>query len=91
MARDYQHRGRQTSAWMAAWLLLAGSTGAPGAPAARAPDAVSVAPQYDSTHVYLRSADYDAFVRSFIATFGGSASARLTTTVTPVPSSTQFQ
>jgi hypothetical protein len=91
MARDTQHRGLRTCAWMAAWLLLAGSRGVAGAPASPTPDAVSVAPQYDSTHVYLRSADYDAFVQSFIATFGGSASARLTTTVTPVPSSTQFQ
>jgi predicted enzyme related to lactoylglutathione lyase len=61
--------------------------GAPQVPRAE----VSVGPQYDSTHVYLQSADYDAFVRSFLATFGGKASERLTTTVTPVPSSTQFQ
>ena len=33
--------------------------------------AVGVGPQYDSTHVYVASADLDAFVNSFIATFGG--------------------
>jgi hypothetical protein len=72
-------------------VLGATSDFAAGAPAAPPPQEVSVGPQYDSTHVYLLSADHDAFVRSFIATFGGRASARLTTTVTAVPSSTQFQ
>jgi len=76
---------------MAAGLLVTGSAYALGAPGARPPEEVSVGPQYDSTHVYVESAAYDAFVASFIATFGGKASARLTTTVTPVPSSTQFQ
>jgi hypothetical protein len=89
-AGSRQHPVGGTRAWLAA-CLLAASTSTLSAPAARAPDPVSVGPQYDSTHVYLRSADFDAFVRSFLATFGGTASARLTTTVTPVPSSTQFQ
>jgi hypothetical protein len=91
MKRNRLHRRPRLRAGVGACLLLAVGSFACGAPASRAPDPVSVGPQYDSTHVYLRSADYDAFVRSFIATFGGSASARLTTTVTPVPSSTQFQ
>lgn len=52
---------------------------------------IPVGPQYDSTHVYLATADFDAFVKSFIATFGGTASQRTTYNVLSVPSSTQFQ
>jgi hypothetical protein len=62
------------------------------APAAPQPTAiVAVAPQYDSTHVYVAPADLDAFVASFIATFGGHASKPIVSTVTPTASSTQFQ
>jgi predicted enzyme related to lactoylglutathione lyase len=52
---------------------------------------VAVGPQYDSTHVYVAPADLAAFVASFLATFGGHASAPVVSTVTPSPSSTQFQ
>jgi hypothetical protein len=52
---------------------------------------VAVGPQYDSTHVYVAPADLDAFVASFIATFGGHASKAVVSTVTPTASSTQFQ
>jgi predicted enzyme related to lactoylglutathione lyase len=52
---------------------------------------VAVGPQYDTTHVYLAPADMDAFVSSFIATFGGTASKRSIVNVTPVPSSTESQ
>lgn len=52
---------------------------------------VAVAPQYDSTHVYVAPADLEAFVASFTATFGGRASPPVVSTVTPTPSSTQFQ
>jgi hypothetical protein len=47
--------------------------------------------QYDTTHVYLAAVDLDAFVNSFVATFGGKASASVVTNVLPVPSSTQFR
>jgi predicted enzyme related to lactoylglutathione lyase len=53
--------------------------------------AVAVGAQYDSTHVYLASSDMDAFVNSFVATFGGKPSARLVSNVLPVPSSAQVQ
>src|SRR6202789_3551136 len=53
--------------------------------------AVAVGPQYDSTHVYVAPADLDAFVTSFIATFGGHASEPVVLTVTPTASSTQFR
>jgi hypothetical protein len=52
---------------------------------------VAVGAQYDSTHVYVAPADLDAFVASFVATFGGHASAAVISTATPSPSSTQFQ
>ncbi len=52
---------------------------------------VGVASQYDTTHVYIAPADYDTFVNSIIATFGGKPSARITANVLPVPSSTQAQ
>ena len=55
-----------------------------------APD-VSVAPQYDTTHVYVQNADIDAFVTSFVGTFGGKASPRAVFTVTPTPSKTASQ
>jgi predicted enzyme related to lactoylglutathione lyase len=52
---------------------------------------VSVGPQYDTTHVYVASQDIDAFVDSFVATFGGKASQRAVFTVTPTPSKTASQ
>ncbi|WP_029923420.1 glyoxalase [Nevskia soli] len=52
---------------------------------------VAVAAQYDTTHVYIAPADYDTFVNSIIATFGGKPSPRITANVLPVPSSTQAQ
>lgn len=52
---------------------------------------VSVGPQYDTTHVYVASDDIDAFVNSFVATFGGKASPRAVFTVTPTPSKTASQ
>ncbi len=54
-------------------------------------ETVAVGAQYDSTHVYVAPADLDAFVSSFIATFGGQASKQIVTNVLPVPSSTEFQ
>ncbi|MGV2290189.1 glyoxalase [Trinickia sp. YCB016] len=53
--------------------------------------AVSVGAQYDTTHVYVATADIDAFVDSFVSTFGGKASPRAVFTVTPTPSKTASQ
>jgi predicted enzyme related to lactoylglutathione lyase len=53
--------------------------------------AVSVGPQYDTTHVYIAPGDFDAFVNSFTGTFGGKPSARGTFNVLPVPSNTEGQ
>ncbi|WP_426609931.1 glyoxalase [Bradyrhizobium sp. McL0616] len=52
---------------------------------------VAVAPQYDSTHVYVAPDDVDKFVASFLATFGGHSSKQVVATVTPTPSSTTSQ
>jgi predicted enzyme related to lactoylglutathione lyase len=52
---------------------------------------VAVAPQYDTTHVYLAPKDFDRFVASLIATFGGTATRQGVFTVTPTPSSTMSQ
>lgn len=52
---------------------------------------VAVGPQYDSTHVYVAPEDVERFVRSFIDTFGGSATRPAVVTVTPTPSRTISQ
>ena len=55
-----------------------------------APD-VAVGPQYDTTHVYVAPEDFDRFVASLIATFGGKTTKQGVFTVTPTPSSTMSQ
>ncbi|CCA90761.1 conserved hypothetical protein (plasmid) [Novosphingobium sp. PP1Y] len=51
----------------------------------------SVGPQYDTTHVYVPEAKFDAFVASFVATFGGSISKQGEFQVTPTKSLTKSQ
>jgi predicted enzyme related to lactoylglutathione lyase len=52
---------------------------------------VAVGPQYDTTHVYVTPEDFDRFVASLIATFGGTTTKQGVFTVTPTPSSTMSQ
>jgi len=52
---------------------------------------VAVGPQYDTTHVYIAPEDFDRFVSSVIATFGGTSSKKVVTNVAPTPSSTFSQ
>jgi hypothetical protein len=52
---------------------------------------VAVAPQYDTTHVYVAPTEFDRFVASVIATFGGTASKKGIFTATPTPSKTMSQ
>ena len=52
---------------------------------------VAVAPQYDTTHVYVAPEDVDKFVAAFLATFGGKSTKQVVATVTPTPSSTTSQ
>jgi predicted enzyme related to lactoylglutathione lyase len=80
-------------------LLGAGSIDpvfAPGAIAAEshrtsAGTSFAVGAQYDTTHVYVVPGDFDRFVASFVATFGGTTSTQVVATVTPTPSSTISQ
>jgi predicted enzyme related to lactoylglutathione lyase len=51
----------------------------------------AVAPQYDTTHVYVPPDDVDRFVASFLATFGGASTKQVVATVTPTPSRTTSQ
>jgi predicted enzyme related to lactoylglutathione lyase len=50
-----------------------------------------VGPQYDTTHVYVRPEDFDRFVASLVATFGGTTTKQAVFTVTPTPSQTMSQ
>src|SRR3984957_13997667 len=60
---------------------------------AQAAETVSVAvgPQYDTTHVYVAPEDFDRFVASLVATFGGATTKQGVFTVTPTQSSTMSQ
>src|SRR5579859_7244473 len=52
---------------------------------------IAVGPQYDTTHVYVAPQDFDRFVTSLVATFGGTTTKQGVFTVTPTPSSTMSQ
>ena len=52
---------------------------------------VAIGPQYDTTHVYVASPDVNAFVESFLGTFGGKSTNQVVATVTPTSSSTTSQ
>jgi predicted enzyme related to lactoylglutathione lyase len=54
-------------------------------------EGVAVGPQYDTTHVYVAPQDFDRFVASLVATFGGKTTKQGVFTVTPTPSSTMSQ
>jgi predicted enzyme related to lactoylglutathione lyase len=73
-----------------ATFLLAAAT-QPSAALAAPPGGPAVAPQYDTAHVYVAPEDFDRFVASLIATFGGTATKQGVFTVTPTPSLTMSQ
>ena len=50
-----------------------------------------VGPQYDTTHVYVQPENFDKFVASLVATFGGTTTKQGVFTVTPTPSQTMSQ
>jgi hypothetical protein len=62
-----------------------------GAFAAPADSNLGVGAQYDTTHVYVRPEDFDKFVASLLATFGGNTTKQGVFTVTPTPSKTMSQ
>ena len=72
-------------------LLLLSRTAPAAAQAAVATPNFAVGSQYDTTHVYVAPEDFDRLVASLLATFGGTASKKATTTVTPTPSRTMWQ
>ena len=85
---------RVTRAFVAAVtvLLVVGYVGTPAvADNTTATSNVAVGPQYDTTHVYVAPGEFDTFVASLIATFGGTASKKGVFTVTPTPSKTMSQ
>ena len=51
----------------------------------------AVGPQYDTTHVYVAPQDFDRFVASLTATFGGTTSKQGVFQVTPTASQTMSQ
>src|SRR5262245_60907350 len=73
-------------------FLLEGAVtpGAWAASSVQTPE-VAVGAQYDTTHVYVAPEDFNRFVASLIATFGGTTSKQGVFTVTPTPSSTMSQ
>ncbi|MDQ0980705.1 VOC family protein [Pseudomonas synxantha] len=79
---------RQVRAASLAVTLLAGAM--MGSAWAATP-MVAVAPQYDTSHVYVAPADVERFAQSFLATFGGKSTPQVVVNVLPVPSSTTSQ
>jgi predicted enzyme related to lactoylglutathione lyase len=71
--------------------LVATQTPGVAKEAAKPKETIAVAPQYDTTHVYVAPDDVDKFVSSFLATFGGKSTKQVVATVTPTPSSTTSQ
>jgi len=71
-------------------LLIVGTVPVAVGQQTATPD-VAVGPQYDSTHVYVAPDDFDRFVASFLATFGGTTTKQVVANVTPTPSSTLSQ
>jgi predicted enzyme related to lactoylglutathione lyase len=71
--------------------VLAAAIASTTAFAASSSSTVAVAPQYDTSHVYVAPADVDPFVKSFLATFGGASTKQYIVTVTPTPSTTSSQ
>src|SRR5579871_493877 len=80
-----QMRTLKFSILFAAALFVAGTASPAATPE------IAVGPQYDTTHVYVAPQDFERFVTSLLATFGGTATKQGVFTVTPTPSSTMSQ
>jgi hypothetical protein len=72
-------------------LIFGVSAGLAETRSPKATPTVAVGPQYDTTHVYVRPENVDAFVKAFLGTFGGTTTKQVVVTVTPTPSSTSSQ
>jgi hypothetical protein len=82
---------RAFAAIIVAIVVLAAGRVPVAAPATAGRPNLAVGPQYDTIHVYVAPDQFDHFVASVLATFGGTASQRVVTTVTPTPSRTISQ
>jgi predicted enzyme related to lactoylglutathione lyase len=80
-----------TNAFCLAAILLGSASGSSFAQDKDTTPSVAVAPQYDTTHVYVAPQDFDRLVASIVATFGGTTSPQGVFTVTPTPSQTMSQ
>lgn len=78
--------------WLSAvWLVGSSTTATVPIAALAATPPVAVAPQYDTSHVYVAPAEVERFVASFLATFGGTTTKQVVVNVSPVASSTSSQ
>ena len=84
--RTFKMPSASLVAALAAFVLASQAVAAPAAT-----PTVAVAPQYDTTHVYVAPEDFDRFVTSLVATFGGTATQAERRQVTPTPSTTKSQ
>lgn len=73
------------------FAFLRSSLACPQTAPSPANQAIAVGPQYDATHVYVAPTDFEAFVNSFVATFGGSFSKRIVGNVLSVSSTTEMR
>ena len=81
------HRRKVFAAFIFATAVITTS----GVLSAQSTPDVAVGSQYDTTHIYVAPEDFDRFVASLIATFGGKTTKQGVFTVTPTPSSTMSQ
>jgi hypothetical protein len=82
---------RTAKALLLAATVLVSACGAALAQSSPATAPVAVGPQYGTAHVYVAPDDFDRFVASFVATFGGKTSPQGVFQVTPTPSKTKSQ
>jgi hypothetical protein len=85
---NFVSRAAAVTAVLAA--LVAPSAGAAQSSPPATP-AVAVGPQYDSSHVYVAKEQFDRFIASFAATFGGTLSKKVIVDITPTASQTLSQ
>jgi hypothetical protein len=77
--------------WAIAALLLASSGISLSQEPSEPSTGPAIAPQYDTTHVYVSPSNVGAFTMSFLGTFGGTSTKQAVATVTPTSSSTTSQ
>lgn len=82
---------RTAKALVLAAMVLIGACATAAAQSSPATVPLTVGPQYGTNHVYVAPDDFDRFVASFIATFGGKTSPQGVFQVTPTPSKTKSQ